>query len=69
MGRADLLIPSLIVLASVVGYLPALIAYRTDVLQSLTASAVTWDSCFSSCPRQVINLSYGDRLQTGPAVV
>jgi len=30
------LIPGLIVLASLVGYLPALVAYRTDVARSLT---------------------------------
>jgi len=33
-----ILIPGLIVLASAVGYLPAVIAYRTDVAQSLIAS-------------------------------
>ncbi len=33
------LIPGLIVLASIVGYLPALAAYRTDVAKSLAASA------------------------------
>jgi putative ABC transport system permease protein len=33
-----ILIPGLIVLASAVGYLPALSAYRTDVARSLTAS-------------------------------
>ena len=32
------LIPALIVLASVVGYLPAMAAYRTDVARSLTAT-------------------------------
>ncbi len=32
------LIPGLIILASLVGYLPAVIAYRTDVAQSLIAS-------------------------------
>jgi len=32
------LIPGLIVLASVVGYLPAMAAYRTDVARSLTAT-------------------------------
>ena len=30
-----ILIPGLILLASVVGYLPAVVAYRTDVAQSL----------------------------------
>ena len=30
-----ILIPGLIVLASLVGYLPAVVAYRTDVAQSL----------------------------------
>ncbi len=33
-----LLVPGLIVLASVVGYLPAVIAYRTDVAEALTAN-------------------------------
>lgn len=32
-----ILIPGLVVLATVVGYLPAVIAYKTDVAQSLTA--------------------------------
>jgi len=32
------LIPGLIALASVVGYLPAAAAYRTDVARSLTAA-------------------------------
>jgi putative ABC transport system permease protein len=32
------LIPGLIVLASAVGYLPAMTAYRTDVARSLTAT-------------------------------
>jgi putative ABC transport system permease protein len=31
------LIPGLIVLASIVGYLPAVVAYRTDVAESLSA--------------------------------
>ena len=30
-----ILIPGLIILASLVGYLPAVVAYRTDVAQSL----------------------------------
>ena len=30
-----ILIPGLVAMASVVGYLPAVIAYRTDVAQSL----------------------------------
>ena len=30
-----ILVPGLVALASVVGYLPAVIAYRTDVAQSL----------------------------------
>jgi len=33
-----ILIPGLIVLASLVGYLPALSAYRTDVARALTAT-------------------------------
>jgi len=33
-----LLIPGLIALASAVGYLPAVIAYRTDVAEALTAN-------------------------------
>ncbi len=33
-----ILIPGLIVLASAVGFLPAMVAYRTDVAQSLTAN-------------------------------
>ena len=33
-----ILIPGLIVLASLVGYLPAMTAYRTDVARSLTAT-------------------------------
>jgi putative ABC transport system permease protein len=33
-----ILIPGLIVLASMVGYLPAVVAYRTDVAQSLVSS-------------------------------
>ena len=33
-----MLIPGLLVLASVVGYLPAVAAYRTDVARSLTAN-------------------------------
>jgi putative ABC transport system permease protein len=32
-----LLVPGLIVLATVVGYLPAVVAYRTDVAKSLQA--------------------------------
>jgi putative ABC transport system permease protein len=32
------LIPGLIALASLVGYLPAVIAYRTDVARSLVAT-------------------------------
>ena len=32
------LIPGLLILASLVGYLPAASAYRTDVAKSLTAS-------------------------------
>jgi putative ABC transport system permease protein len=32
-----ILIPGLIILASIVGYLPAAVAYRTDVAKSLTA--------------------------------
>jgi putative ABC transport system permease protein len=32
------LIPGLIVLASLVGYLPAMTAYRTDVARALTAT-------------------------------
>jgi putative ABC transport system permease protein len=31
-----MLIPGLILLASLVGYLPAVVAYRTDVAQSLS---------------------------------
>ncbi|MFH1269381.1 MAG: ABC transporter permease, partial [Planctomycetota bacterium] len=34
-----ILIPGLILLASLVGYLPAVSAYRTDVARSLTANA------------------------------
>jgi putative ABC transport system permease protein len=30
------LIPALVVLAAVVGYLPAVVAYRTDVAQALS---------------------------------
>ena len=30
-----ILVPGLVALASVVGYLPAVVAYRTDVAQSL----------------------------------
>jgi putative ABC transport system permease protein len=33
-----LLVPGLLILASVVGYLPAMSAYRTDVAKSLTAT-------------------------------
>ncbi len=33
-----MLVPGLIVLASIVGYLPALAAYRTDVGKSLVAN-------------------------------
>lgn len=33
-----ILIPFLVVLASIVGFLPAVVAYRTDVAQSLIAS-------------------------------
>ena len=33
-----ILIPGLLVLASLVGYLPAAVAYRTDVAKSLTAA-------------------------------
>ena len=33
-----IIIPGLIVLASAVGYLPAVIAYRTDVARSLVAN-------------------------------
>jgi putative ABC transport system permease protein len=33
-----ILIPGLVVLASVVGYLPAVAAYRTDVSRSLAAA-------------------------------
>jgi putative ABC transport system permease protein len=32
------IIPGLIVLAAIVGYLPALVAYRTDVAKALSAS-------------------------------
>jgi putative ABC transport system permease protein len=34
-----ILIPGLVVLATVVGYLPAAVAYRTDVAESLSAAA------------------------------
>jgi putative ABC transport system permease protein len=37
-GAELLLVPGLVVLASLVGYLPALAAYRTDVGKSLTAN-------------------------------
>jgi putative ABC transport system permease protein len=37
-GSELILIPGLIALASLVGYLPAVIAYRTDVAQSLISS-------------------------------
>jgi len=37
-GNELVLIPGLIALASLVGYLPAVIAYRTDVAQSLTST-------------------------------
>ena len=33
-----ILIPGLVILASVVGYLPAVAAYRTDVARSLSAA-------------------------------
>jgi putative ABC transport system permease protein len=33
-----ILIPGLIVLATLVGYVPAMVAYRTDVAKSLTAN-------------------------------
>ena len=33
-----ILLPLLVVLASIVGYLPAMTAYRTDVAKALTAS-------------------------------
>lgn len=33
-----ILIPGLIILATLVGYVPAMVAYRTDVAKSLTAS-------------------------------
>ena len=32
------LIPALLLLAAVVGFLPALVAYRTDVAQALSAA-------------------------------
>jgi putative ABC transport system permease protein len=32
-----ILIPGLVILATVVGYLPAVVAYKTDVAESLTA--------------------------------
>ena len=37
-GSEVILIPALIVLASLAGFLPALAAYRTDVARSLTAT-------------------------------
>ena len=37
-GTELMLIPALVVLASIVGYLPAVAAYRTDVSRSLTAA-------------------------------
>ena len=37
-GTELMLIPGLVVLASVVGYLPAVAAYRTDVARSLSAA-------------------------------
>jgi putative ABC transport system permease protein len=33
-----ILVPGLILLASMVGYMPAVVAYRTDVAQSLISS-------------------------------
>ena len=37
-GLELVLIPALIVLASIVGFMPALSAYRTDVARALTAA-------------------------------
>jgi putative ABC transport system permease protein len=37
-GLELVIIPGLIVLASLVGYLPALVAYRTDVAKALSAT-------------------------------